>query len=147
MATGKGVLRGYAAKATVESAHQTIVAADTIGSGSEPATLLPMIEQATLRDAHTLITADAEYCSNENVQALRDGGMPALVADNAMRQRDGRFAKQARHRQGEVLYDRRAPIESIKLHRPEPPPAHLRADVGRTRPGPSPRRCGSSTRR
>jgi hypothetical protein len=36
-----------------------------------------------------------------------------------MRQRDERFAGQARHRQGEVLYDKRASPQPIKLYRPE----------------------------
>ena len=44
MATNKGVIQGYAAQAAVDSAHQVIVAADVIGSGSEQAMLLPMIE-------------------------------------------------------------------------------------------------------
>src|SRR6187431_303998 len=58
MATGKGVIQGYAAQAAVDSAHQLIVAADVIGSGSEQAMLQPMIDKASLREAHTLITAD-----------------------------------------------------------------------------------------
>jgi hypothetical protein len=68
MATSKGVIQGYAAQAAVDSAHQVIVAADVIGSGSEQAMLLPMIEQsAAYREAHTLITADAGYHSDANV--------------------------------------------------------------------------------
>ena len=47
----------------VDSAHQVIVAADVIGSGSEQSMLLPMIEKtAPYREAHTLITADAADC-------------------------------------------------------------------------------------
>lgn len=47
MATSKGVIQGYAAQAAVDSSHQIIIAADVIGSGSEQAMLLPMIEQAS----------------------------------------------------------------------------------------------------
>jgi transposase len=47
MATSKGVMQGYAAQAAVDSANQIIIAADVIGSGSEQAMLLPMIEQAS----------------------------------------------------------------------------------------------------
>ena len=90
MATSKGVIQGYAAQAAVDSAHQIIVAADLIGSGSEQSMLLPMIEQASLRDDNTLITADAGYYSDENIRALHERGIPALIADNAMRQRDKR---------------------------------------------------------
>ena len=120
MATGKGVIQGYAAQAAVDSAHQLIVAADIIGSGSEQAMLLPMIDQTQgWRDDNTLITADAGYYSDENIKALHEKNIPALIADNAMRQRDERFAEQARHKQGEVLYDKRASIAPIKLYRPE----------------------------
>ncbi|TAH10886.1 MAG: hypothetical protein EAZ11_11095 [Curvibacter sp.] len=65
MATNKGVIQGYAAQAAVDSAHQVIVAADVIGSGSEQAMLLPMIEQSQpYRNDNTLITADASYHSD-----------------------------------------------------------------------------------
>ncbi len=116
MATGKGVIQGYAAQAAVDAEHQIIVAADIIGSGSEQAMLLPMIEESP-RGEHTLVTADAGYYSDENVRALHNQGIPALVADNAMRQRDERFAEQQRHR-SEVLHDK-AKEQVIKLYRPE----------------------------
>jgi transposase len=121
MATSKGVIQGYAAQAAVDARHQIIVAADVIGSGSEQAMLMPMIEQAMpVRQAQTLITADAGYFSDDNVQALHDQGIPALIADNGMRQRDERFADQARHKQGEVLYDKRgAQAKPIKFFKPE----------------------------
>lgn len=119
MATGKGVIQGYAAQAAVDSAHQIIVAADITGSGSEQAMLLPMIERASLRDAHTLITADAGYYSDENIAALHDAGIPALVADNGMRQRDERIDNAHHKAKDDVLYDKGAPIQPIKLYRPE----------------------------
>jgi transposase len=119
MATGKGVIQGYAAQAAVDSAHQLIVAADVTGSGSEQSMLLPMIEKASLRHEHTLITADAGYCSDENMRALHDRGIPALIADNAMRQRDERIDNAHHKAKGEVLYDKRAGIQPIKLYRPE----------------------------
>jgi transposase len=121
MATGKGVIQGYAAQAAVDADNQIIVAAEVIGSGSEQSMLLPMIDKtAGLREAHTLITAEAGYYSDENVRSLHDQGIPALIADNAMRQRDERFASQQRHKeQGEVLYDKRGKLLPIKLFRPE----------------------------
>jgi transposase len=92
MATGKGVIQGYAAQATVDSAHQLIVAADITGSGSEQAMLLPMIDKTQgVRDDNTLITADAGYYNDDNIRALHERGIPALIADNAMRQRDQRI--------------------------------------------------------
>jgi IS5 family transposase len=99
MATSKGVIQGYAAQAAVDSAHQIIVAADVIGSGSEQAMLLPMIEQSqAYREARTLITADAGYHSDANVQHLKDHNIPALIADNQMRSRDERFESQANYK-------------------------------------------------
>ena len=99
MATSKGVIQGYAAQAAVDSSHQVIVAADIIGSGSEQAMLLPMIEQSQpYREDHTLITADAGYHSDANVQHLKDHNIPALIADNQMRSRDERFEAQDKYK-------------------------------------------------
>jgi transposase len=100
MATNKGVIQGYAAQAAVDSAHQVIVAADVIGSGSEQAMLLPMIEQSKpYREDHTLITADAGYHSDANVKHLKDHDIAALIADNQMRSRDERFEAQAKYKE------------------------------------------------
>ncbi len=98
MATNKGVIQGFAAQAAVDASHQVIVAADVIGSGSEQAMLLPMIGQAqAMRDAHTVDTADAGYHSHENMQALHEAGIPALVADaGRCVKRDERLAGQQR---------------------------------------------------
>ena len=99
MATNKGVIQGYAAQAAVDRTHQAIVAADVIGSGSEQAMLLPMIEQTKpYSSADTLITADAGYHSDANVRHLKDNQIPALIADNQMRSRDERFADQAKYK-------------------------------------------------
>jgi hypothetical protein len=99
MATSKGVIQGYAAQAAVDSTHQVIVAADVVGSGSEHAMLLPMIDRTQgVKAEHTLITADAGYHSKENVATLCRRGIPALTADNQMRKRDQRFAQHARHK-------------------------------------------------
>ncbi len=99
MATSKGVIQGYAAQAAVDSANQIIIAADVTGSGSEQAMLVPMIEQATpYRTADTLVTADAGYHSDANVQHLKDKNIPALIADNQMRSRDERFAAQDKYK-------------------------------------------------
>jgi transposase len=108
MATGKGVIQGYAAQAAVDSTHQIIVAAEVTGSGSEQNMLMPMIEaSAAVRAADTLITADAGYHSSDNARALCEAGIPALIADNQMRQRDERYAEQAKHKaRGEVLHDK-----------------------------------------
>lgn len=119
MATSKGVIQGYAAQAAVDSHHQIIVAAEVIGSGSEQAMLLPMIDRAqAMREAHTVITADAGYHSDANIQALYERGIPAMVADNNMRQRDERIANSHHKAKGDALHDKAA-VRVVKLFRPE----------------------------
>ena len=110
MATSKGVIQGYAAQAAVDSTHQIIIAADVIGSGSEQAMLVPMIEQASAyRRADTLVTADAGYHSDANVEHLMQKDIPALVADNQMRKRDERFEEQGKYKTNpDPLYDKKA---------------------------------------
>ena len=118
MATSKGVIQGYAAQAAVDSANQVIVAASVIGSGSEQAMLLPMIDRAAaVSEPHTLITADAGYHSDANIQALHERGIPAMVADNGMRQRDERIDNAHHKSGGEVLHNK-TDVQSIKLYRP-----------------------------
>ena len=80
MATGKGVIQGYAAQAAVDSEHQVIVAAEVTGSGSEQAMLVPMVQaSAAFRNTDTLITADAGYHSSENLQALAELPKPPVI--------------------------------------------------------------------
>ena len=119
MATSKGVIQGYAAQAAVDSANQIIVAAEVTGSGSEQAMLLPMIDKSEpVRQPHTLITADAGYHSDANVQALHDRGIPALIADNGMRQRDERIDNAHHQVKGDPLHDKTR-TKTVKLFRPE----------------------------
>jgi transposase len=122
MATSKGVIQGYAAQAAVDASCQVIVAADVVGSGSEQAMLLPMIEQTgQLRAAHTVITADAGYHSDSNMAQLHKRGIPALVADGQMRKRDERLAGQQRHKgKPDPLHDKRAGAaqHTVRLYRP-----------------------------
>ena len=103
----------------MDSAHQIIVAADVIGSGSEQAMLLPMIDKSqAVRDSDTLITADAGYHSDANVKALHDQGIPAMIADNGMRQRDERIDNAHHKAKGDALYDKTA-LKTVKFFRPE----------------------------
>lgn len=122
MATSKGVIQGYAAQAAVDADYQVIVAADVIGSGSEQAMLLPMIEQAAVvAAAHTMHTADAGYHSDSNLQELRRRGIAAMVADGQMRKRDERLGGQQRHRaKPDPLHDKRgAEVRTVRLFRPD----------------------------
>jgi len=123
MATNKGVIQGYAAQAAVDSAHQIIIAADVVGSGSEQAMLAPMIEQSKpWSDKNTLVTADAGYHSDANVQQLHDSNTPALIADGQMRKRDERFADQDKYKaKPDPLSQKKASgqVQEIKTFRPK----------------------------
>jgi transposase len=113
MATGKGVIQGYTGVAAVDSTHQIIVEAQAHGTGSEQELLVPVVAamQDVLAD-HSLITADAGYHSEANLQQLATLRVDALIADKGMRQRDARFATQDRHQQApDPLYDKSGPAE------------------------------------
>ena len=99
MATDKGVIQGYCGVAVVDASHQVIVEAQAHGTGAEQALLIPIIDDcAKQRSANTLITADAGYHSEDNLAALHERGINALIADGQMRQRDERLAGQEVHR-------------------------------------------------
>lgn len=116
MLTNKGAIQGYAAQAAVDQSSQIIVAADVLGSGAEQSMLIPMIQKASVfGHAQTLYTADAGYFSKPNIQALFDTQTAALVADNAMRQRDTRFAKAGRFRKSKLHDKRTTPAPSNKF--------------------------------
>ncbi|MEX2481606.1 MAG: transposase [Gammaproteobacteria bacterium] len=94
MAIDKGVIQGYTGVAAVDAKHQIIVAAEAHGTGAEQALLLPLIDATgAFRQPDTLITADAGFYSQDNLIALDDQHIPALIADNQMRQRDERFVE------------------------------------------------------
>lgn len=108
MATDKGVIQGYTGVAAVDGRHQVIVAAQAHGTGAEHALLMPVVTQLKpLLAPRTLITADAGYHSKANLVDLDRLNLKALIADNQMRKRDERFAKQARYKaQPDPLYDK-----------------------------------------
>ncbi|MBL0162522.1 MAG: IS1182 family transposase [Xanthomonadales bacterium] len=99
MATDKGVIQGYCGVAVVDANHQVIVEAQAHGTGAEHALLIPILDAcANQRSTRTLITADAGYHSEDNLAALHERGIDALIADGQMRQRDERLAGQEVHR-------------------------------------------------
>ncbi len=121
MATSKGVIQGYCGVAAVDDRHQIIIEAQAHGTGSEQALLLPMVAATTpIRTDQTLITADAGYHSEANLIALAEQHIPALIADNQMRQRDERFKNQDRYKaQPDPLYDKVHPKKGAKHYRPK----------------------------
>ena len=110
MATSKGVIQGYCGVAAVDARHQIIVEAQAHGSGSEQELLLPVVHAIEpLLSSNSLLSADAGYHSEANLQALEAHGLEALIADNGMRARDERFADQHRHKlKPDPLYNKSA---------------------------------------
>ena len=85
--------------------------------------LIPMIEQAQpYRTPNTLVTADAGYHSDANVQHLKDHNIPALIADNQMRKRDERVAEQGKYKgKDDPLYDKRPTggVQTLQRFKPQ----------------------------
>ena len=120
MATDKGVIQGYTGVAAVDDKHQIIVAAAAHGTAAEQALLLSIVEATDpYRLTDTLITADAGYYSQDNLVALDDLHIDALLADNQMRQRDERFADQSLHKaKPDPLYDKSGKAKSAPRYTP-----------------------------
>ena len=108
LATGKGVIQGYTGVAAVDAAHQIIVEAQAHGTGAEQELLIPVVTALEpVLAPTTVLTADAGYHSDANLRHLAEQHIDALIADNAMRQRDERFATQAQHQTTpDPLYDK-----------------------------------------
>jgi len=120
MATGKGVIQGYTGVAAVDGKHQIIVEAQAHGSGSEQELLLPMVTamQGVLAD-NSVITADAGYHSEDNLQKLATMKVEALIADNGMRGRDERFATRDQHKQApDPLHDKSKTEKKATTYQP-----------------------------
>ena len=112
MATGKGVIQGYTGVVAVDARHQIIVEAQAHGTGAEQELLVPVVVamREMLAD-HSLLTADAGYHSEANLQQLATLSVDALIADPGMRARDARFTTQGDHHQRapDPLHDKSDP--------------------------------------
>jgi transposase len=121
MATGKGVIQGYTGVAAVDGKCQVIVEAQAHGTGSEQALLLPVVEaMRDLIEKDSLLTADAGYHSEANLEQLAERNIEALIADNGMRKRDPRFADQEKHKtKPDTLWDKTPVEKKEKLFGPK----------------------------
>ncbi len=121
MATSKGVIQGYTGVAAVDARHQIIVEAQAHGTGSEQELLLSVIQATdSQRTDQTLITADAGYHSEANIEQLAAQEIPALIADTGMRKRDERFKEQDKYKAlPDPLYDKAHPKKGAKHYRPK----------------------------
>jgi len=68
--------------------------------------------RSSSRCRRTVLTADAGYHSEANLQHLDTMRVPALIADHGMRKRDPRFATQERHQQAPEVWSARVPTGS-----------------------------------
>jgi transposase len=121
MATSKGVIQGYTGVAAVDGLCQVIVEAQAHGSGSEQALLLPVVEaMRDLIEEDSIVTADAGYHSEKNLEQLARMSIEALIADNGMRKRDERFADQDQHKaKPDPLWDKTAGGKKTRLFGPK----------------------------
>ena len=117
MATDKGVIQGYTGVAAVDDKHQIVVHAQAFGTGSENALLVPVADAtAPLRNADTVLTADAGFHSKAGLDHLHKQGVPAFIADNQYRQRDPNAADQDVHRdKGNPLHNKGPKEVKLKL--------------------------------
>jgi hypothetical protein len=82
MKTKDGFIQGYNAQAAVDAASQVIVAHDLVTAGNDAAQLLPMIDaiEAANGARPKEASADAGYCSEDNLAGLDERGIKGYVA-------------------------------------------------------------------
>jgi transposase len=120
MATNKGVVQGYTGVAAVDEKSQIIVDAQAHGTGSEQALLLPVVKATeSLRNAGTVITADAGYHSEANLEDLAEQQIDAYIPDNGYRKRDERYGDQDVHTsKPDPLWNKAKPAKKSGCFRP-----------------------------
>ena len=136
MPTKSGFIQGYNAQATVDSAHQIIVAHTLTNSSSDQGQLVPLLDQikANLGTKPEEASADAGYCSHANLLALSRRRIKAYIATG--RQKHGAKAAIAKRKPHKPTRPRIAsmarpsvvtrcpiglPIKSSGLQRSAPP--------------------------
>jgi IS5 family transposase len=80
--TASGYEQGYNAQAAVDAESQVIVAHAVTNEQNDGRQLAPMMDQlkANLGQAPAQLSADAGYCSEENLAALEERGIDAYIA-------------------------------------------------------------------
>jgi transposase len=77
-----GFIQGYNAQAAVDEAHQVIVAQSLSNNASDQAELVPLVEgiKANTGRKPREVSADVGYCSEANLEALKDRRIRGYVA-------------------------------------------------------------------
>jgi transposase len=80
--TADGFEQGYNAQAAVDTECQVIVAQDVTDQANDFHQLIPVVDQiaANLGQAPEQVSADAGYCSEENIEALEQRKIDAYIA-------------------------------------------------------------------
>lgn len=134
MKTNDGFHYAYNAQAVVDEYSQVVVAAHLTNNASDMGELIPMIDTAThnltnagIGGAPKLVLADAGYCSQDNLEHIRDTKVNALIATGRLKANENvsdtprgripkdatereRMARKLRTKAGRVDYARRKAI-------------------------------------
>jgi len=109
MGTSKGTIQGFNGLGAADKLRQVVIDAQAYGSGPEQHTLKPIIEAirerftrlnipADFTQNGTIITADTGFCSEDNMQYLKENNLNAYVPDADFRSRDKKLRGQkAKH--------------------------------------------------
>ena len=98
--TSEGYIQGYIGLAVSDKKEQIIVSAEAVGSANEGEHLPRMLEETLgnlravkksqkKKKAKRTVLADKNYFSEENLQACRERGVEAVIADRRYKQRLG----------------------------------------------------------
>jgi transposase len=82
MKTKDGFIQGYNAQAAVDATSQVIVAQDVVTAGNDVAQLLPLVDavMAATGAKPQEVSADAGYCSEDNLAGLEERALNAYIA-------------------------------------------------------------------
>ena len=108
MKTSKGVIQGYTGVAVVDAKHQIVVGRRSLrrrpgARAARPDARADARELRQLGRAHdvlagAVLTADAGFHSEANLEYLEANGIDGYIADTMFRKRDPRFATAERHK-------------------------------------------------
>ena len=107
MLSSHGMIQGYNGQALVDAKHQVIVHGEAFGKASDSRMLPPMVDGAKKNMAaignsddlkDKVLTADADYHSQYNLEKCHDEQLDAYIPDRHFRSRDAKFKGQKRHR-------------------------------------------------
>ncbi|HSR53218.1 MAG TPA: IS1182 family transposase [Acidobacteriota bacterium] len=100
LSSDKAFIQAYNCQAAVDGDSQVIVAADVLQKASDQRELVPMVEQVEERvgERPKVVSADAGYWVNEDIERLEEAGIEALVAPKKIRHSDWREMSSPRGR-------------------------------------------------